>query len=43
MENILEISYYLTTDLMVKFIIAIVFPALVIGIAIKKMRNMDRN
>jgi len=42
-ENLAQTIYYLTTDLLTQLIIAVVFPSLAIGIAIKFMRNLDRD
>jgi len=39
---IIESLYIITTDLVVQLIVAIVFPLLVIGLAVKFMRNMSK-
>ena len=44
MDNFLTATIYiLATDLMVNLIVGVVFPMLVIGLAVKFMRNLDKN
>jgi len=41
-ENLSTAVYYLTTDLITQLVVAVLFPALAIGVALKFMRNFDK-
>jgi len=41
-DNISTALYYLTTDLLTQLVVAIIFPAIAIGIAVKFMNNLDK-
>jgi len=41
-ENISTALYYLTTDLLTQLIVAILFPSIAIGLAIKFFNNLDK-
>jgi hypothetical protein len=42
-ENLPEILNIVVTSLLTQLIVAIIFPALAMGVAIKFMRNFDKN